>query len=227
METYLTMRRSLHAIDKQSIKVGIISRLYSSGISEGLYAFFDQYPDIMLELNGGNTSQLISLLNQSAIDIAIGVLRNDIINNPNFKVFPFAKDEFSIAVSSRHPLAKRKSVSLKELAGESFIALDASSSTSIIINDICKQYGFTPHILHRCADPEIMLDFVCRDKGIAIFVKRIILEIAHKQPELRCIPLDHATYRTIGIITTPPALENRNIQNFIHHILDRSEKYLF
>jgi LysR family transcriptional regulator, transcription activator of glutamate synthase operon len=74
-----------------------------------------------------------------------------------------------IAFSKEHPLAKRKSVNMKELAKERFISMQSGRSLHKLLITMCHNSGFEPHIAIQCDDPYYLREYVAMNLGIALF----------------------------------------------------------
>ena len=77
------------------------------------------------------------------------------------------EDRYSLAVPRLHPLAGRKEVSLKELAGEKFIFHQSGQVAAELCRKACEQAGFEPQVVCHSADPTTGLYMVQGGLGVA------------------------------------------------------------
>lgn len=78
------------------------------------------------------------------------------------------KKRLLLAVSPAHPLAGRRSVSLKELAEEDFITLPPVYDLVHRFMDCCREAGFTPRITSRIASLDIVAELAAAGLGVAL-----------------------------------------------------------
>jgi DNA-binding transcriptional LysR family regulator len=74
-----------------------------------------------------------------------------------------------VAVSKDHPLAKKKSVTMRELSTERFISMTSNRSLHKILVSECRQLGFEPKIAIQCDDPYYVRMYVSMNYGITLF----------------------------------------------------------
>src|SRR5258708_23271692 len=76
-----------------------------------------------------------------------------------------------LAVGRDHPLAKKPSVTIKDLEPENFILLGESSSLTQQIQRFCGDNDFKPRIGYRCAQVSTLKSLVSLGRGVAILPK--------------------------------------------------------
>ncbi|KZL90252.1 LysR family transcriptional regulator [Clostridium magnum] len=80
---------------------------------------------------------------------------------------PLISEEIFLAVPTEHPLAKRGSVKLNEVAGSDFISLKQGKVLREITDTFCKYAGFTPHVVFESDDPATVRGLIRAGQGIA------------------------------------------------------------
>lgn len=81
---------------------------------------------------------------------------------------PLIKEPVVLAVHEDHPLAKRKSVQIRDLKGERLITLPAQSVLYSLTFDLCRAQGFEPQVPIVCDDPYFIRKYVSENMGIAL-----------------------------------------------------------
>lgn len=163
LEAEMTFYAGLH---KGSLTLGIITSLQCIDFGDMLSSFCYNYPDISVNIIQEGTHRLVDLLLERKIDLAF-------LNRPTAELpqsLDFAKlgeDCYSLAVSSRHPLAGRKTISLKELGNEHFIFHQSGQVASELCLFACREAGFEPNIVCRSASPTTSLYMVQGGLGVA------------------------------------------------------------
>lgn len=80
---------------------------------------------------------------------------------------PLISEEIFLAVPAEHPLAKRGSIKLNEVAGDDFISLKRGKVLREITDTFCKYAGFTPHVVFESDDPATVRGLIKAGQGIA------------------------------------------------------------
>jgi len=76
------------------------------------------YPVVQISIYRNFSRKIIERVEDGSVDLGIVTLP---VKSPSLKVMPIYKDSLMLMVSSKNPLAKRKSVSLAEVAAQPFI----------------------------------------------------------------------------------------------------------
>jgi DNA-binding transcriptional LysR family regulator len=152
---------------KGTLNLGIITSLRCIDFGDMLSAFCSAYPNVSVNIMQDGSHNLAKRLLERKIDLAF--LNRPISNlHPGLKFVPLGEDVYSLAVSAKHPLAKRKIVSLKELREEKFIFHRAEQVASELCLAACRSAGFEPNIVCRSANPTTGLYMVQGGLGVAL-----------------------------------------------------------
>jgi DNA-binding transcriptional LysR family regulator len=141
-----------------------------------LEAFYKQYPGITLNIQTGNTSQIIenTLLHRN--DIAFVAHRPE---TDKLVAKEFISDRLVGVVSLDHKFAQRESIVLEELNGELLILREQGSSPRRIIDEVLKTKDVSPQIVMESGSTTVIKRAVEAGMGMAILsqqaVKREIL----------------------------------------------------
>jgi len=103
---------------KYNFSVGIAPNIESSSVVGTLINYASASPELNLKLISGEISRLSESLSRFELDFAI---MEGKIDDPMFINVPIQKDRLVLAVSSKHPLAKQKEITLKQLTKEKLI----------------------------------------------------------------------------------------------------------
>lgn len=85
----------------------------------------------------------------------------------NTTTIPLITEEIFLAVPLDHPLSKRDSVNLIEVANDDFISLRRGKDLRCITDAFCKYAGFTPNIIFESDDPATVRGLIKSGQGIA------------------------------------------------------------
>ncbi|MGH9849881.1 MAG: LysR family transcriptional regulator, partial [Blastocatellia bacterium] len=128
--------------DKSAAIAGTIkvATVYSIGLHElppYVKEFIKAHPQVKVHIEYSRTDKVYEACLNNAIDFGIVALP---LRRPNLAVIPFRDDKLVVVCNPEHPLAKRRRVSLKYLAGEEFIAFERDIPTRKTIDQILKQH---------------------------------------------------------------------------------------
>ena len=133
------------------------------------------------------SSATIQLLIDDTAKVSEAVVNNDLhigvvgarVSDPRLETHPFLKDELVIAVPAGHQWARRKAVSVEELAGEPFIVRENGSGTRRIMEERIGKAGISLADLNGVAvmgSSDAVRQAVKAGLGISILSIRAILD---------------------------------------------------
>jgi DNA-binding transcriptional LysR family regulator len=150
------------------VRVGFISTAASLVVPRIVREFRLQHPDVALTLRNILTMDQVRRLEAMTLDV--GFLRLPVEGHPDLDVVPVHNESFVIALPTQHPLAKKKSLSLKELAREKFVMYrreDATGFHDLIIH-ILRQASVSPEIAQVAGEMHTLVALVAASMGVAI-----------------------------------------------------------
>jgi DNA-binding transcriptional LysR family regulator len=104
-------------------------------------------------------------------------------------------DPFDLVVPDRHPLARRSSVALDELAGETWIGGTPGGAYARIVLHSCRAAGFEPRVAFGSDDYNAVQAFVAVGLGVAISPR---LALTSMRPGLARVALAEPPVRRIA-----------------------------
>jgi DNA-binding transcriptional LysR family regulator len=103
-------------------------------------------------------------------------------------------DPFDLLVPSRHRLARRATVALGELAGETWIGGTEDGAYGRIVDRSCRTAGFEPRVLFGSDDYNAVQAFVAVGLGVAMLPR---LALAVMRPDIARVALAEPPVRRI------------------------------
>lgn len=217
---------NLNIQKREKIRLVTLPILSLYNITEKLMAFANAYPDIELIIEEMEDASIIRELREDTCDLAI--TRKEIIDNAQFKnkftndfaskitYFPLETDSIEVILNKSHPLSKRRSINLKELANENFILMNKHLSIYHSCVEACKNSGFSPKVI-RTARVESILSAVRAGEGISMLMKRNIDVFNHDG--LSIVPLEKPIYSTVVTALPLTKYPNKNVRNLIENYI--------
>jgi LysR family hydrogen peroxide-inducible transcriptional activator len=97
-----------------------------------------KFPDLKLAVQEGTVSDLSALLAEGQVDLILTefpVAQYDFVQRPLFR------EPLLLAMASDHELAKKNSIRLSDLSGETILTLEQRYQLHDQVNRICEEYG--------------------------------------------------------------------------------------
>jgi DNA-binding transcriptional LysR family regulator len=131
------------------VVVGALQSLVEARLPSVLAAFNRTYPGVEVALREETTVQMLGLLGEGEIDLAVGHTTG--IRVPPRVVAEGLFEEDLVLVSSpEHALAGRGEVALEELKDETFVCYKEGSGIRAVLVEACRAQGFEPRVSFEC-----------------------------------------------------------------------------
>lgn len=151
--------------------------------------FHKSYPQIKIHLDEGSSLDMSNSLLNLKNEIVIVAMAMD---NPDICFMPFSQEELIIILSPGHPLANKKTLSIRELAKEPIIMKENGSGTRKLVCELFAGEGFTPNMLVETSNTEFIKQLVARRYGISFLVKAAV-ETELKEKKLASVSMEGQT----------------------------------
>ncbi len=131
-------------------------------------AYRSVYPGVGLTLTEDTTAQLLELLNDGRLDLAL--LRPGTHTFAGVALHPIASEQFKAVLPVAHPLAQQRRIPLSALAGESFILIPRVDSPMLHdeILSACRHAGFEPLLGQQAPQLSSVVNLVSAEFGVSI-----------------------------------------------------------
>jgi LysR family transcriptional regulator, transcription activator of glutamate synthase operon len=168
-----------------SLTIVAIPVIAQYGITSFIAQFQSAYPNLQLMLEEREASTILPALNNHQFDLAF--IRDNYLDSEQYHTLEINTDKFVVALSLKHPLASRTSISLSELANENFIMFDKGTIVHELAVDACHKAGFEPRNFYASLRVESILGLVASQSGVALIMEKVFQY--HKHPDVIAIPL--------------------------------------
>jgi DNA-binding transcriptional LysR family regulator len=162
-------------------------------VARAIREFRRERPDISFALEENSSADLLAALHDERLDIAF--IRSGLVEPQGLHLHGLLHEEMSAALPSRHRLARRPKLTLKDLATEDFILYRRADGRGLydVIIAACSAAGFSPHVSQEAPRIVSTLNLVAAGLGITIV-----------PASLSRLPLEGVTYRPL---TGRPAIK--------------------
>jgi DNA-binding transcriptional LysR family regulator len=135
--------------------------------------FRRQYPGIEVQVRTGSSDSVLEGIQKGDLDAGV-VLDSSDVRPP---AGPLVREvlyqaEFVLAVSKKHPLASKKTVSLAKLIEHPFIMHPKTANVRRVLDRIFADAGLTPRISMELENEEAMETMIELNMGVALLSKR-------------------------------------------------------
>ena len=150
-----------------TINLGM-SAIYRPDASEAIVRFIQTYPEIDVNLVSAWELDLMELLHNERIDLALFAVDRENDDLTRMNITPLRDEYVMVSVSPNHPLAGRPSVSLAELAGETLIFTSTRSGVRRLVLERFRQMGLRPKRTMVISETETRIHYVSQNIGVAL-----------------------------------------------------------
>jgi len=143
-----------------------------------LVAFITQHPEVKPILKVTNRSRVLERLKSNEDDLLImGQVPADL----DVEAHPFIDNELVVVANPNHPLAKQKSISLKQLGKERFLVRESGSGTRLAVERLFAEQGLEIQPYMELGSSEAIKQAVMAGLGISVLSRHNLrLELAGK-----------------------------------------------
>lgn len=123
------------------------------------------HPNVEVRVTPGATPRLIRRLRSGAADLGLLTLP---VDDPNLVAVPVMREELLVATAPQHPLARRRTVTPRDLVRQPFVLFESGSNTRRSIDDYFVREQVEPKIVTETENVEIIKALVRIGMGITI-----------------------------------------------------------
>ena len=148
--------------------------------------FRSLYPQVEVAMLELSTEAQVTALNRNEIDL--GFLHPPIARR-GLELYPILSEEFAVVLPKQHYLNEKQSLSLKDLAEESFILHSRSEGPFLYDGflKLCRQAGFKPKIAQETDSHQTRICLVAAGMGITFIPTGLQILVSE---DLVCKPIE-------------------------------------
>jgi DNA-binding transcriptional LysR family regulator len=216
-----TMER-LRGQDARVLKIGLVSTA-KYFVPRILAQFKQEYPKVQIRLDVRNRQQLVELLRDGEIDVAImGRPPREIVT----RVEAFADHPHAFIASPQHPLAGKNNITPRSLSQYELITRENGSGTRYIMETFLAEHEISPIVTMEMSSNESIKQAVMSNLGIS-FVSLHTIGLELENGQLAVLDVQNTPiFRTWHVV----ALTKRNLtqaaEAFRYFMLERGKDLL-
>ena len=169
---------------EESLSLGVTMTIGEYAIVDKLADFLLRYPEMNLHIHYGNTTQLLTLLDQGTINMAL-VEGN--YPKENYEHRRYSTEDYIAVCASDHKFEAGIPNSMKELLYERLLVREAGSGTRNILEELLMARGMKIQDFEHYVEVENMhtiIGFLKKDCGISFMYKVAVEEELEKVKKL-------------------------------------------
>jgi LysR family hydrogen peroxide-inducible transcriptional activator len=192
-----------------SVTVGVIPTVAPYFLPPVLSSFAKDFSQARLTVVEEITPILLERLRSGTVDVAILALP---VRGHEFESFQLLREPLFAALSKKHALARRRTISLRDLRKEPFLLLRDGHCFRDTVVGACDRARMNPQIIFESGQFSSLLSLVGTGMGVSV-----VPEMALKEnPSCRYIRIaDEDATRTIGAVVLRGRSLNRATRGFI------------
>lgn len=148
-----------------TLTIGVIPTVTALDVPAVLGAFHRAYPEVRIRLRGGGSDQFIAAIREGTMDLAVLGL-SDSTPPAGVATRVLARERLVVVVSQDHPLARRRTLSLEDMAGTPFVDFPERTPGRIQSDLAFLAAGVRRDVAFEAATIDVILGLV--RQGIAV-----------------------------------------------------------
>ena len=190
-----------------TLKVGAVGPFHAI---EMLSAFNERYPGIKLPIRTGNSREMLDLLLDFQIDVAVLAY---VEGDARLLAIPYSRHPVVAFVNRSHSWWQRRAVSIEEFQDQPVVLREVGSTTRLAFENALAVAGITTNVVMEIGSREAV--WLAVEKGVGIGVVSDIEFIPHSN--LRLIAIENADIYTYAhVVCLAERRESRIIRAFLH-----------
>lgn len=171
-----------------------ISTVYSIGLHElppYVKVFLAKFPEVNIRIEYRRANMVYEDILTNSIDLGLIAYPQ---KHKQLEILPFHDDILVLVVSPEHPLAKRDSINIEELAGQKFIGFEPDIPTRKATDQIFKEANIETEPVMEFDNVETVKRAVEINAGVAILPQTTVLR-EETQGLLKVLQFNNNTYK--------------------------------
>jgi molybdate transport repressor ModE-like protein len=141
-------------------------------VTEAVSRYQRRHPEVELSLSEGEPDETVPALKRGDFDLAIVFdydhRRAPKILDESLDCIHLFDDPMRLVLPADHPLTRRKTIRLEELADESWVGGCGGGVCNAMVMDWCADAGFEPNIAFESDDHNVLIGLVAAGVGVAL-----------------------------------------------------------
>ncbi|KUL21562.1 LysR family transcriptional regulator [Streptomyces regalis] len=170
------------------LAVGVIVTTAAVDVPELLQRYRAQHPEVRVMLRSGRSDDLVAAIRAGELDIAFLGLPED--QRPSeVETLVLDHDEHVLVVPAGHRLAGASRVTLRDIAGETFVDFMPGTPARAQSDQAFTAAGLARDVAYEVGVVELITRLTVRGLGVALLPSAFVRPLAADDPELALVPV--------------------------------------
>jgi DNA-binding transcriptional LysR family regulator len=152
------------------VRIGLPPMVGSAFFPPIIAEFRRTWPGVDLELREEGARAVDALVLARELDVGVTLLPNA---EPAFVTAPLVRDVLLAVLGQKHPLARQRRVTLRDLRDVPFVLYRADFALHGMILEACRQAGFTPTVTTESSQWDFLASLAGADMGVALLPRTV------------------------------------------------------
>lgn len=163
----------LRQVRRGTLRIGTTTTYAGHIMPPLLSRFKAEFPMVKVILQEGSSHDIAARVAKLELEVAV-VAYSGSLKNVEFNLL--RQEELILVLPPGHPLAARRSVSVKALAREKFILREKGSSTRLITRDLFRRHRINPPVVFETSNVDFIREQVANGMGISFLTRSAVAD---------------------------------------------------
>ena len=215
---YEDMTARIQSVSPESPQRLRIAAIYSVGtyvLQRYLKGFLRRHPKVKVEVDYQKASRICDDLLRGRADLSIMAYP---VKRRDLQIIPLADEELVLILPARHPLARRQTLGLGDLAGQDFIAFDRGAPTRQALDKVLRGAGVRLQVRMELDNIETIKSAVSSGMGVSIVPEATVA--AEVKSGSLCVRrfAGRRLSRPLGFLVRKVRRGDRAVKAFLKHL---------
>lgn len=203
--------QELHGVVAGNIHVATVYSVGLHDLPPYIKAFLKECPQVNVQVQYRRSNQIYEDVLGNIVDLGLVAFPE---RRARLRIVPFRNDRLVLACAPQHPLAKLKSIKLKQLNGQKMVGFEPDIPTRKAVDQILREQGVKAEYVMQFDNVETVKRAVEIGSGVAILPEETIrTEVAGQT--LAAVPLEGRYSRPLGVIYKEAKILSPAMKRFI------------
>ena len=195
-------------LQKGTIKIGIPSMIGAYLFPKIFSSFQQLYPHLDIYLYEEGSMTIREQLERDDLDFGIVIISDA---SASLQLLPMSRNQIVACIPEKHPLARKDSISINDVANADLIMLKEGSFLRQLVLSKIKRANIMPEIVLESNQIETVKGLIASNVGIAFLLDFIV----KGAPGIRAVPFDDPLYVDLGLAWKKDRYISNAAQSFI------------
>lgn len=168
-----TAKQAVKRLDEgEDVRIGLADAILNNTYML-LSSYLEENPGVQIMHQSATIPEILSLLRNESIDMAIAVMSNECDFGMDIRWLPVRRTELMLLVPTNHRFAGREAITLHELEDEPLMHAISNFDSRDSFDHYCEQAGFTPCYVYNSIKP-FLFNQLTREQGYLSVIPEIL-----------------------------------------------------